>query len=40
MKKFESAKIELISFGMTDIITTSLAGNNPGNGEDDEIVYN
>ena len=39
MKKFVNAEIELISFQMTDIITTSLFGDNAGNGEDDEIVY-
>ena len=33
------AEIEIISFEMTDIITTSLIGDNAGNGEDDEIVY-
>ena len=40
MKKFVNAEVELISFEMTDIITTSLFGDNAGNGEDDEIVYN
>ena len=39
MKKFENAEILVISFEMTDIITTSLFGDNAGNGEDDEIVY-
>ena len=39
MRKFINAEIELISFEMTDIITTSLFGDNAGNGEDDEIVY-
>lgn len=39
MKKFVNAEIELISFEMTDIITTSLIGDNAGNGEDDEIIY-
>ena len=37
MKKFISAEIELISFEMTDIISTSLYGNQGGNGEDDEF---
>lgn len=37
MKKFVNAEIELISFEMTDIISTSLWGNQPGNGEDDEF---
>lgn len=37
MKKFVNAEIELISFEMTDIISTSLQGNQPGNGEDDEF---
>ena len=40
MKKFVNADIEIISFEMNDIITTSLAGNKPGIGEDDEITYN
>ena len=40
MKKFINADIEIISFEMTDIITTSLAGDRPGIGEDDEITYN
>ena len=40
MKKFVNANIEIISFEMTDIITTSLAGDRPGIGEDDEITYN
>ena len=40
MKKFENANIEIISFNMADIISTSLAGDKPGIGEDDEIVYN
>ena len=39
MKKFVNAEIELISFEMTDIITTSLIGDNAGNGEDDVITY-
>ena len=39
MKKFDHAEIEIISFEMTDIITTSLIGDNAGNGEDDEIIY-
>ena len=39
MRKFINAEIEIISFEMTDIITTSLFGDNAGNGEDDEIVY-
>ena len=38
MKRFAQAEIELISFEMTDIITTSLSGDNPGNGEDDPLV--
>ncbi len=37
MKKFVNAEIELISFEMTDIISTSLAGDQPGNGEDDNF---
>ena len=37
MKNFINAEIEFISFEMTDIISTSLWGNNPGNGEDDEL---
>ena len=37
MKKFVNAEIELISFEMTDIISTSLYGNQGGNGEDDEF---
>ena len=37
MKKFISANLEIISFEMTDIISTSLWGNKPGNGEDDEF---
>ena len=40
MKNFQNVEIEIISFEMTDIITTSLFGDNAGNGEDDEIVYN
>ena len=40
MKKFIDANIEVISFEMKDIITTSLSGNKPGIGEDDEIDYN
>ena len=39
MKKFINAEIEVISFEMTDIITTSLIGDNAGNGEDDKIEY-
>ena len=39
MKKFINAEIEIISFEMTDIITTSLVGDNAGNGEDDKIDY-
>ena len=39
MKKFQNAEIEIISFEMTDVITTSLIGDNAGNGEDDEIIY-
>ena len=39
MKKFVNAEIEIISFEMTDIITTSLIGDNAGNGEDDIIDY-
>lgn len=39
MKKFQNVEIEIISFEMTDIITTSLIGDNAGNGEDDEIIY-
>ena len=39
MKKFENVSIEVISFSMTDIISTSLAGDKPGHGEDDEIIY-
>lgn len=35
MKKFVNAEIELISFEMADIISTSLWGDQPGNGEDD-----
>ena len=37
MKKFVNAEIELISFEMTDIISTSRWGDNAGNGEDDEF---
>ena len=40
MKKFVNADIEIVSFEMTDIITTSLSGDKPGIGEDDEITYN
>ena len=40
MKKFINASLEIISFEMTDIITTSLAGDRPGHAEDDEITYN
>ena len=39
MKNFVNAEIEIISLEMTDIITTSLFGDNAGNGEDDEIEY-
>ena len=39
MKKFVNADIEIISFAASDIITTSFHGDNPGNGEDDEITY-
>ncbi len=39
MKKFQNVEIEIISFDITDIITTSLFGDNAGNGEDDEIIY-
>ena len=39
MRKFVDAEIEIISFEMTDIITTSLVGDNAGNGEDDKIDY-
>ena len=38
MKKFENAEIMVITFEMTDIITTSLKGGNAGNGEDDRFV--
>lgn len=38
MKKFVNAEIELISFEMTDIISTSLKGDQPGNGEDDNFI--
>jgi hypothetical protein len=37
MKKFIDAKLELISFEMTDIITTSPIIDGPFDGEDDEI---
>ena len=37
MKKFIDAKIELISFEMTDIITTSPIIDGPFDGEDDEL---
>ena len=37
MKKFVNAEIELISFEMIDIISTSLWGDHAGNGEDDEF---
>ena len=37
MKNFVNAEIELISFEMTDIISTSFWGNNPGPGEDDDL---
>ena len=40
MKKFVMADLEVISFEISDIITTSLAGDKPGIGEDDEITYN
>lgn len=40
VKRFENAEILVISFEMTDVITTSLIGDNAGNGEDDEILYN
>ena len=36
MKKFVNAEIELISFEMIDIISTSI-GKNPFDGEDDEF---
>ena len=36
MKKFVNAEIELISFEMADIITTSNA--NPFPGEDDSLI--
>ena len=39
MRKFVNAEIEIISFEMTDIITTSLMGDSAGNGEDDKIEY-
>ena len=39
MKKFVEAEILVISLKMTDIIATSLKGDNAGNGEDDEILY-
>ena len=39
MKKFVNANVEIISFEMTDIITTSLSGDKPGLGEDDKIEY-
>ena len=39
MKRFVNADIEIISFEASDIITTSLAGDRPGLGEDDEITY-
>ena len=39
MKKFVRASIEIISFEMKDIITTSLFGDKPGIGEDDELEY-
>ena len=39
MKNYVNPEIEIISFEMTDIITASLSGNNPGNGEDDNIDY-
>ena len=37
MKKFVNVEIELISFEMIDIISTSFWGPNPGNGEDDNV---
>ena len=37
MKKFFDAKIELISFETTDIITTSPIVDGPFDGEDDEL---
>jgi len=37
MKKFIDAKIELISFEMTDIITTSPIIEGPFDGEDEEF---
>lgn len=37
MKKFVDAKIELISFEMTDIITTSPIIDGPFDGEDDDL---
>ena len=40
MKKFVKADLEIISFEIVDVITTSLAGDKPGIGEDDEITYN
>ena len=40
MKKFENVNIEVISFSMTDIISTStLTGDKPGHAEDDVIDY-
>ena len=39
MKKFQNAEIEIISFEMTDVITTRRIGYNAGNGVDDEIIY-
>ena len=37
MKNFVNAEIELISFAMSDIISTSLWKDQPGNGEDDKL---
>ena len=37
MKKFVNVEIELISFEMIDIISTSLWGDQAGNGEDDKL---
>ncbi len=37
MRKFVNAEIEIISLEVTDIIFTSLWGDQPGNGEDDEF---
>jgi hypothetical protein len=35
MKNFVNAEIEIVSFEMIDIISTSLWKDQPGNGEDD-----